>query len=271
MNWGPNSLFKKLTTILWAIFFFTTSAFFCAIAGIVCLVTAPFDKNRRILHLYASFWGMFYIYTNPGWRIKFEGRELIDPTKAYVLVANHQSYWDILVLYGLYKPFKFVSKESIFKMPFVGQNMYFNQYVKIKRGDLKSIKEMMNTCKSWINQGASILLFPEGTRSPDGEIQKFRDGAFRLAVDCKVPVVPVVINGTYRILSKKVPLLTFSSDITVKVLPPVDPQDFENSSGKMRTHVVQMMQENLQEIRNTELIGSQKTVSVNQDKSIDTK
>ena len=200
---------------------------------------------------------MFYIYTNPGWRCKYEGRDNIDPNKTYVLVANHQSYWDILVLYGLYKPFKFVSKESIFNMPFVGQNMYFNQYVKIKRGDMKSIKEMMNTCKAWLNRGASILLFPEGTRSEDGEIQKFRDGAFRLAVDCNVPVIPVVINGTFPIISKKSSSLNFRSDITVKVLPPVNPEDFERSSGKMRTHVHTLMENNLKEIRGLPSIESQ--------------
>ena len=240
---------RKLTTILWAAYFFGTSAFFCAVVGIICLLTAPFDPNRKAAHLFASFWGMFYIYTNPWWRIKFEGRQYIDPDKTYVLVANHQSYWDILVLYGLYRPFKFVSKESIYKMPFIGQNMIFNQYVKIKRGDMKSIKEMMNNCKGWLKQGASILLFPEGTRSEDGEIKNFRDGAFRMAVDCNVPVVPVVIDGTYDIFNKTSSTIGFSSDITVKVLPPVDPGDFERSSGLMRKHVHGMMTENLRQIR----------------------
>lgn len=244
-------MLKKLLSILWATYFFTTCMPFCAIALVVCLVTAPFDKNRRILHLYASFWGMFYIYTNPFWRCKYEGLDNIDSNKTYVVVANHQSYFDILVLYGLYKPFKFVSKESIFKMPFVGFNMYFNQYVKIKRGDLKSIKEMMNTCKKWLNQGASILLFPEGTRSEDGGLQKFRDGAFRLAVDCDVQVVPVVIDGTFPIISKKSPTLNFKSDITVRALPPVSPDDFDRSSGKMRTYVQSLMDKNLKEIRGT--------------------
>lgn len=240
---------QKLTTILWTAYFFGTSIFFCSVVAIICLFTFPFDKNRRMAHLFASFWGMFYLYTNPGWPCRFEGRELIDPNKTYVLVANHQSYWDILVLYGLYKPFKFVSKESIFNMPLVGQNMYLNQYVKIKRGDLKSIKEMMNTCKGWLNQGSSILLFPEGTRSEDGEIKNFRDGAFRLAVDCNVPVVPVVIDGTHKILGKHAKSIGFRSDVTIRVLPPVHPEEFDRSSGLMRKHVHQIMVENLDQIR----------------------
>lgn len=230
-------------------YFFFTSAFFVSIAAIICLFTAPFDRNRRLLHLYASAWGMFYIYTNPLWKVKYEGRELIDSRKAYVLVANHQSYWDILILYGLYKPFKFVSKESIYKMPFINFNLLLNQYVKIERGNLSSIKLMMNTCKNWLEQGASILLFPEGTRSEDGEIQNFRDGAFRLAVDCDVPVVPVVIDGTYDVFSKKSKVLNFKADITVRVLDPIYPESFKNSSGLMRKHVQALMNENLAEIR----------------------
>lgn len=258
-------MFGKLATFLWAAYFFISSAFFCAIAGLVCIVTAPFDKNRKWLHLYASFWGMVYIYTNPGWRVKYEGLDFIKPEGTYVLVANHQSYWDILILYGLYKPFKFVSKESIFKMPFVGQNMVFNQYVKIKRGDMKSIKEMMNTCKDWLKQGASILLFPEGTRSEDGDIKRFRDGAFRLAVDCKVPVVPVVIDGTFPILSKQSNTLNFVSDVTVRVLEPIEPEDFDNSSGMIRKHVQNLMTENLDEIRASNKLSQSKALSKNTD------
>lgn len=219
------------------------------IAALVCFVTAPFDPNRRCLHLYASFWAMMYIYSNPFWRIRYEGREYIDPDKTYVMVANHNSFWDIWVLYGLYKPYKWVSKESIFNVPFIGLNMRLNQYVEIKRGDLKSIKEMMATCKMWLQRGASIMLFPEGTRSDDGEVHHFRDGAFRLAVDCNVPVVPIIVKGTYEILPKNAKELNFVSDIVVRVLPPVHPDDFDRSSGRMRTHVQKLIVENYDELR----------------------
>jgi len=212
-------------------------------------VTMTFDKNRRLLHLYGSWWAMRYVDPIPGWKIKYEGRDNIDPSKTYILVANHTSYWDIFVLYGLYKPFKFVSKESIFNIPFIGLNMYMNQYVKIERGDMKSIKAMMATCKEWLRRGASILLFPEGTRSEDGEIHNFRDGAFRLAIDMNVPVIPVVIAGTYKIFPKNRKTLDFRSDITVRVLPPVDPADFNKSSGLMRKQVQALVTETYDELR----------------------
>jgi 1-acyl-sn-glycerol-3-phosphate acyltransferase len=226
------------------------------IAALVTLFTAPFDPNRRILHYYASFWAMMYIYSNPFWRVTYEGRENIDPNKTYVLVANHASFWDIWVLYGLYKPFKWVSKETIFNVPFIGLNMRLNQYVEIKRGDMKSIKEMMNTCKNWLKRGASIMLFPEGTRSDDGEIHAFRDGAFRLAVDCNVPVVPIIVKGTYEIFPKESKALNFKSDIVVRVLPPVYAEDFDRSSGRMRKHVQELIMENYDELRGIKRIPS---------------
>lgn len=239
----------KIGLYLFGAYFFTTSFFMVCIAALICLVTAPFDKNRRILHYFASFWAMIYIYSIPGWRVRYEGLENIDPNKTYVLVANHTSFWDIWVLYGIYKPFKWVSKETIFKVPFVGQNMYLNQYVEIKRGDLKSIKEMMTTCKNWLNRGASVMIFPEGTRSEDGEVQNFRDGAFRMAVDCDVPVVPIIVKGTYEIYSKTAQKLNFNSDIVVRVLPPVYAKDFDRSSGKMRTYVQDLIKRNYDELR----------------------
>jgi len=246
---------------MFGIYFFGSSAFFVCIAILVWLVTLPFDRNRRLLHLYGSWWAMRYIDPIPGWRMKYEGTENIDPKKTYVFVANHSSYWDIFVLYGLYKPFKFVSKESIFNIPFIGLNMYLNQYVRIERGDMKSIKAMMATCKEWLKRGASILLFPEGTRSEDGEIKNFRDGAFRLAIDLNLPVIPIVIDGTYKILPKNRKFIDFKSDITVRVLPPVDPAGFDKSSGLMRKHVHSLMAENLNELRGRSRIEGASTGS----------
>ncbi len=243
------TVLDRIGLYLFGAYFFSTSFFMVSIAALITLVTFPFDPNRRLLHYFASFWAMIYIHSIPGWRVRYEGLDNIDPSKTYVLVANHSSFWDIWVLYGIYKPFKWVSKESIFKVPFVGQNMMLNQYVEIKRGDLKSIKEMMTTCKNWLKRGASVMIFPEGTRSENGEIQNFRDGAFRLAVDCDVPVIPIVVKGTYEIYSKTAKSLKWNSDIVVRALPPVYPADFDRSSGKMRNYVHDLIKRNYDELR----------------------
>ena len=100
------------------------------------------------------------------------GRENLPWRGPAVIVANHLSLLDILVLYGLFRPYKWVSKASVFKVPFIGWNMRLNDYVAIRRGDRESIKEMMNHCRQHLANGSPILLFPEGTRSPDGVLQE---------------------------------------------------------------------------------------------------
>ncbi len=240
---------RKFTSLAAAVYFFASSAVLLCIGALLLLLTFWFDRNRRIVHYFSCWWAQHYLYLNPRWRTRYEGLENIDPAKTYVLVANHQSLVDILVLYGLYRPYKWVSKEEIFKVPLVGTNMVLNQYVLIKRGDLKSIKEMMQTCRSWLKRGASILMFPEGTRSEDGEIQEFKDGPFRLAADCGVPVVPIVVDGTHDILPKHGKLIDFQADIWLKVLPPVNPQDFGNKSTAVRDHVRELMKTTLAEMR----------------------
>lgn len=240
---------RKLLSYLYIAYFFITSGFLVWISAAICLFTKGSDPNRRLVHRYSCWWGFHYIKVNPFWNVQFQGLDNIDPSKTYVLVANHQSFWDIMVLYGLNKPYKWVSKESIFRIPFIGWNMSFNQYVKIARGDLKSIKEMMATCRNWLKQGASIMIFPEGTRSPDGEIQEFRDGPFKMATDCNVPVVPIVIDGTHELLPKGTFMLNFKGHVRIKVLPPVYPADFNCNVKQMRDHVRKLMVATLDEMR----------------------
>ena len=194
-------------------------------------------------------WGYHYFQINPLWRCSFEGINNIDPDKTYVLVSNHQSYADIILLYGLYRPFKWVSKKEILALPFIGWNMMLNQYVILKRGDMKSIREMMQTARNWLNMGASVMVFPEGTRSQDAQLQPFRDGAFRLAIDCNVEVVPIVIDGTFKLLSKRASSMCFNGDIRVKILAPVGTRQFEGSSGKMRDYVHDLMLQTLSDMR----------------------
>ena len=120
---------------------------------------------------------------------------------------------------------------------------------------------MMNTCKNWLKRGASVMIFPEGTRSENGEVQPFRDGAFRMAVDCDVPVITIIVKGTYEIYSKTAQKLNFNSDIVVRVLPPVYAKDFDGSSGKMRTYVHDLIKRNYDELRGIRSIEGSTTNS----------
>ena len=187
--------------------------------------TAPFDHERKLLHRYTSAWAFHYVKLLPLWKTQFSGVEHIKPGQTYVLVANHQSLGDILVLFGLFRHFKWVSKREIFKVPFIGWNMRMNDYVGLQRGDAASIGKMLDECRAHLSRGSSVMLFPEGTRSHDGELKSFKHGAFTLAKELGLPVVPIVIDGTRDALPKKGLLLrqTAALDIRVHVLPPVSP------------------------------------------------
>ncbi len=183
------------TVLFWSYFVLMMPVFF-AVALPLWLVTLPFDPNGRILHYFSCFWGGQYVWMNPMWRLHVEGRENVDPRKAYVFCSSHQSSGDIPVLFSLFLPFKFVSKAVNFKAPFLGWNMSLNRYVPLVRGDKKSIEQMMEKCRGWLARRVSVLMFPEGTRSKTGQLLPFKPGAFVLAKEADVPVVPIVICGT---------------------------------------------------------------------------
>ena len=192
-------------------------------ALLVRVATAPFDSERKLLHMYTSAWAYHYVKLLPLWRTQFEGVERIRGDETYVMVANHQSLGDILVLFGLFKQFKWVSKREIFKVPFIGWNMKMNGYVGLMRGDAASIERMLAECRQHLTRGSSVMLFPEGTRSVDGEIKRFKHGAFTLAKELGHRVVPIVIDGTRDALPKKGLLLRQRAplDIRVRVLEPI--------------------------------------------------
>lgn len=196
---------------------------FFAIALVIFAVTLPFDRRRVVLHLFSCFWAAFYVYANPLWRLRVIGREKLPWRGAAVIVANHASLIDILVLFALYRPFKWVSKAQNFKLPFIGWNMTLNDYVPLVRGKKSSILKMMAECRKHLARGMPVLIFPEGTRTRDGRLQEFKDGAFLLASEMGCPVVPVAVHGTRDSLPKHGAVLRNRMDALVEVLDPIAP------------------------------------------------
>jgi len=185
------------SALYWIFFALTLPPLF-VVALVLFLFTAPFDRRRVALHLFTCAWCSFYVHANPLWRVRVTGRERLPWRGAAVIVANPLSLVDILVLAGLYRPFKWVSKSSLFKVPFLGWNMALNDYVPVTRGAADSVRRMLAHCRRHLAAGSPLLLFPEGTRSATGELQPFKDGAFRLAREAGVPVIPVALSGTYE-------------------------------------------------------------------------
>ncbi len=220
----------------WTYFAFSCVAlFFVALA--IFLVTWPFDRAGRALHLFSCFWARHYLWVHPQWSLRVEGREHLPWHGAAVLVSNHESLGDILALYGLFRPFKWVSKASVFKVPFMGWNMVLNRYVPLVRGDTASITHMIKLCRRWLERGVPVLMFPEGTRSPDGEVKRFKDGAFRLAVAQGCPVIPIAISGMRDALPKHGFVIRQKVQCVVRVLEPVDPAAFNGDATALREAV----------------------------------
>jgi 1-acyl-sn-glycerol-3-phosphate acyltransferase len=228
---------RTLYSIAFWTFFCTTCALMFWGALALFIVTLPFDPNGRALHLYSCFWGQLYFNCNPWWRLRVEGRDRIPWRGPAVIVSNHESLGDVLVLFGLYRPFKWVSKASVFKAPFLGWNMSLNRYVPLVRGDAASIAKMMSECEKWLRRGVPVLLFPEGTRSEDAEVKPFKDGAFRLAIKLQCPVIPIALTGTARSLPKHGLLLERGCDAHVSVMEPVSPAPFGEDVAALRDHV----------------------------------
>jgi 1-acyl-sn-glycerol-3-phosphate acyltransferase len=198
-------------------------------------ITVAFDRRRATLHLYTCAWAYHYVRLLPLWMAEFNGVEHIRGDRTYVLVANHQSLGDILVLFGLFKHFKWVSKRAIFRVPFIGWNMWLNDYVALTRGDPASIEQMMQACRAHLRRGSSVMMFPEGTRSLDGEIKPFKHGAFTLACELGIEVVPVVVEGTRDALPKHGLMLEhkWALPVHVRVLPPMRAEDGESVAAFM--------------------------------------
>lgn len=234
-----------LFSVAYYFYFFATAALLFLALAIMTPFAFVFDRQKKLFHFLTSLWGYHFVKLNPFWNCSIEGAHFLEPGKSYVIVANHQSLADIFVLSGLRHNFKWVSKESLLQIPFFGWNMRLNEYVALKRGDLRSIKAMISGCRKWLKQGVSIMMFPEGTRSEDGKMGNFRDGSFRLSLDCNVPVIPVVISGTRDVIAKHSFKFNYSAKMTIKVLAPVDPSQFQGSSALMRDYVHELMESTL--------------------------
>ena len=235
------------SVLLWLILCTTCPIFFVG-ALVVWLVTVPFDRRLRLLHLYSCAWASFYTYIFPFWRIAIRGRARIRNDRAYVLVSNHQSWLDILVLFQLYRHFKWVSKASVFSAPFIGWNMRLNRYIAIRRGDAHDAQRMMTDCVATLASGSSIMMFPEGTRPLDGHLRPFKHGAFTLAKEQAVPILPIVLDGTLEALPKHGLILRSAPDIVVQVLDPIDPEAFPTVEA-LRDHVRAVMELKLHELQ----------------------
>ncbi len=207
-----------ISTVLTVILYFTML--------LLTVITFPFDKARRLVHAQCFWWSDLVIALNPYWCLTVTGLEHIDKKRTYVIVANHQSLADIVVAYQTKMQFKWVAKESLFRVPFIGWCLSLAKHIKLERGNFSSIKKIYREAAGWLRGGMSVLFFPEGTRSETGEMKEFQNGAFKLAIKEKVPVLPISIGGTGNAIPKGSWIFSVKSPASLKVLPAIETSDF---------------------------------------------
>jgi len=231
-------LLRRIGSSLFWLFLVATSILLFPVALVIWAATVRFDKRLVLLHRFTCFWASLYTWLNPAWPVRVEGREKIRPGQPYVMVANHQSLLDILVLFRLFTHFKWVSKIENFSVPCIGWNMSLNRYIKLRRGDKDSVADMIRACVKSIDAGNSIMMFPEGTRSVDGKLREFKHGAFTIAKQTEAPLLPIVIHGTANALPKRGFVLQGRHAIRVCVLDEIPYDAFAHKDVEALTRDV---------------------------------
>ncbi len=192
------------------------------VMAFLSIILYPFDRKRKIVHAQCFWWTDAVIALNPCWDVKVSGLENIDYHKRYVVVSNHQSLADIVLMYKTRMQFKWVAKDSLFKIPVLGWNMLLARHIRLRRGDFSSIKKVYREAGEWLRNGVSVVFFPEGTRSDNHEMGTFQNGAFKLAIKEKVPILPIMIEGTKNAIPKGSWRFTTKISCVIKVLSPIE-------------------------------------------------
>lgn len=194
---------------------------------IIWFLAYPFDGEKRLVHRWLLFQGRFLSRTIPAWKFKVEGLDKITRDQSYVIISNHQSILDIILLNNIRADFRWVSKAENFRVPILGLSMRMAGYISLERGNRESVIRMMIKARETLNSNISVMMFPEGTRSKNKRLLPFKTGAFQLALKTDKPVLPVVINGTGSVLPSKSYRFTGNNKLTIRVLDPVYPGMFE--------------------------------------------
>jgi 1-acyl-sn-glycerol-3-phosphate acyltransferase len=199
---------------------------FFPVTLVIWILFLPFDRERRIVHWLLVYQALMISLIIPIWRVRIEGREKAVPGTTYVIISNHQSILDILFLNCLRYRFKWISKKEVYNYPLLGQYLKMADYITVDRSDAESKRIMLLDSYNSLVNGVSIMIFPEGTRTPDGEIKFFKRGAFQLAISAKKPILPVIIDGSGSVLPKHGLVFKGFHKILIRVLDPVSPENF---------------------------------------------
>ncbi|MCI6418796.1 MAG: lysophospholipid acyltransferase family protein [Paludibacteraceae bacterium] len=193
----------------------------------VFTVCTVFWKNAEFVHKVQQFWSrsFFWLMFLP---VSVDGQEHIVPGQSYVFVANHQSMFDVWLVYGwLPVIFKWLMKAELRKVPFVGTGCKAAGHIFIDRRSTKAAMESLKEVEKQLVNGVCTVIFPEGTRSLNGEVGRFKRGAFQIAWDLGLPIIPLSLDGCYEVLPKGKPFV-YRAPVHMHIGEPIDLKQFSD-------------------------------------------
>jgi 1-acyl-sn-glycerol-3-phosphate acyltransferase len=218
-------LYKIYTWLIYAPIVGISTCFFGASAVLLTFILKP----KMVANLCAKPWARVNSWATP-MLVKVVGRHNVDPRQSYVITSNHQSQFDIFVLYGwLNIDFKWVMKQELRKVPFIGIACERLGHIYVDRSNREAALASINAAKQRIVDGTSVLFFPEGTRSRDTTMRPFKKGAFRMALDLQLPILPVTIQGTRDILPSDTTDL-YPGRATMIIHPPIPIEAYDHDN-----------------------------------------
>ena len=191
---------------------------YTVVLGTVSMVSSLFDRSGDIGHRYAQLWSRLILRTT-GVRVTVAGGERLDGTRSVVLASNHQSIYDIPILFAsLPLQLRIVAKASLGRFPFLGWHLRRTGHLLVDRTNPGA--DIVRRMRRLVDESHSLIVFPEGTRSSDGRVGRFKKGSFLVAIDAGLPVVPVSVAGSRHIMTKG-RLMVRPGDVKVTVHDPV--------------------------------------------------
>jgi 1-acyl-sn-glycerol-3-phosphate acyltransferase len=201
--------------------------------SVLALISIPIDRTGRLFRWCPLMWSKS-ILRMFGIRPAVQGFNRLDPARSYVFVSNHASMFDIpTVVAALKGNVNIVFKKELTRVPIWGWALRYGHFIMIDRSNARDAMQSIERAAQSIRNGNSVILFPEGTRTKDGKLQSFKRGAFALAVKSGVPVVPLTINGTFKIMPKG-SLKIRPADISVVIDEPIAINGFNGKAGELK-------------------------------------
>jgi 1-acyl-sn-glycerol-3-phosphate acyltransferase len=222
----------KVVHVIWMLVKYFFAVLSTLLASVFALMAIPIDKTGNLFRLSPWFWSRSLLWIF-GIKVQVQGYEQLDSSKSYIFVSNHASMCDIpAVIVALQGKVNIIFKKELTRVPIWGWALRYGHFIMIDRSNPREAMASIERAAASIRQGSSVILFAEGTRTSDGQLQPFKRGAFSLALKAMVPVVPVTLNGTFNVMPKG-SFMVRSSHVSVFIDAPIETTSLNGKSGEV--------------------------------------